>query len=126
MKKTPPKIREYVRDDEKAPAPKSRFTQYEERKAKLTIRDGKLPAVMPTNRQIFKGERGCLCGCGNITRSFFVRGHVRKFHAALAEIARGESTPDDLMTEEMVKRLGPWVPEGKGLVPTKSYTQYYD
>lgn len=123
--KEAPVIHQVVRDSDKFNITSS-TNLTEAKKAHLVIRDGKLPVREPKGRYSPGQRRKCLCGCNGETLSFFVRGHVRRLQAVLRDIARGESVPDECLTPELVAHLGPWKPEGKGLVPTHGYVSFYD
>ena len=63
----------------------------------------------------------CMCGCGTIVPGYFKRGHVSGFNGRLRRIKDGEDTPIRLLGRSMAGLLGPWITEGDGKVPTKTY-----
>lgn len=102
---------------------------------KVKVEGGKLvgsrPPIAPSRekrnalRKIWHGSENklknkCYCGCGKDTSGLFARGHVRKLYAALRAIERGDLTPDEALTPQLVELLGPWVPYGPGHTPTNS------
>lgn len=63
----------------------------------------------------------CLCGCGGKCEKYFVAGHVNRFRGALMRIEEGVAQPKEVLSAELVKKLGPWKPvKGGGLRPAIS------
>lgn len=115
-----------VLDRDKAPV-KSQHKRLTADIPKVQVKDGKLvgskpPIMQSRERHNAKNaqDQKCYCGCGKTVSALFARGHVRRLYAALDAIERGDMTPDEALTPELVKTLGPWVPYGPGHTPTNS------
>lgn len=126
--KGPAVIHGQVQDQDKAYV-KSTYAREMAAVPKVVVKDGKLvggsPPVSPryAKQREMNVEQKCFCGCGKsvVPGALFTRGHVRRLHAALGAIERGELDPDEALTPQLVELLGPWVPQrGGGYTPTNS------
>lgn len=125
--KGPTVIHGRVQDEDKTYV-KSTYARDVANVPKVVVKNGKLvggsPPVSPrgARQREINAEQKCFCGCGRTVYpgALFARGHVRKLHAALGCIERGELDPDEALTPQLVELLGPWVPRGKGHTPTNS------
>lgn len=60
----------------------------------------------------------CLCGCGNKTKNYFLRGHIKRFRMHLRAIKAGVSTPEKLFGKKLAEAMGPWKKnKAGGLIP---------